>query len=353
MRGVWFAIGLCLAGFAAADDFADAQRAAGEGRYADVVSILTKALADGELEDAARAVAYSNRGIAYSLMKQYGLARQDLGYAIELNPDHTLTQNHLGILAEHVDRDLTAARGWYTKAADAEYPAAMTNLAAMLIEGAGGDADRTRARDLLESAAARDYSMAYVPLGDLLRREGDLAAAKSWFERAVAAGVASGHFEIGQLAQRAGNGDVAMLAYQAGARAGDADSQNELGYRYRRGRGVEQSFDTARRWLEAAAAQGHVGASNRLAWLLATCPSETICDGDRALGLAQYVVEAQASPGHLDTLAAAFARVGQFAQAERTVERVLQQLEPGSGRYARYADRLRLYSSEQPYSLTD
>ena len=244
------------------------------------------------------------------MIKQYGLARQDLGFAIELNPDHTLTQNHLGILAEHVDRDLVAAGRWYAKAAEAQYPAAMTNLAAMLMHGQGGDTDKTRARSLLESAAARDYEMAYVPLGQLQREAGNIASARGWFERAVEAGVAGGHYELGLLAQRSGDGD-------------------------------------------AATGQGHVGASNRLAWLLVTCPTETVCDGQRALGLAQYGVDAESSPGRLDTLAAAFARVGEYAQAEGTVKRVQQLLELGSGRYARYSDRLRLYSSEQPYRLWD
>ena len=143
-----------------ADDFTDAQRAAREGRYADVVSILTKALANGELEDAARAVAYSNRGIAYGLTKQYELAVGDLETAIEIDPDHALTQNHLGILAEHVDGDLAAARTWYEKAADSGYAAAMTNLAALLQNGRAGATDSERARSLLESAAEQGYPMA-------------------------------------------------------------------------------------------------------------------------------------------------------------------------------------------------
>ena len=336
-----------------ADDFTDAQRAAREGRYADVVSILTKALANGELEDAARALAYSNRGIAYSLTKQYELAVGDLETAIEIDPDHALTQNHLGILVEHVDGDLAAARTWYEKAADSGYAAAMTNLAALLQNGRAGATDSERARSLLESAAEQGYPMAYLPLGQLLRRRGDSEAARAWFERAMAAGVAGGYYELGLLAQRAGDGDGAMAAYSAGASAGDADAQNELGYRYRSGRGVTKDFDAARRWLEAAASQGHVGASNRLAWLLATCPSQNVCDGERALGLARYVVDAQASPGHLDTLAAAYARVGDCERAEATVARALEKLPCGSNRYARYADRLRLYSNAQPYGLRD
>ena len=81
---------LALVSAAAADDFAGAQCASSEGRCADDVSILTKAPKDSELIKAAVAVAYSDRRIGYRPMKQYRLALQDLGYAIELNADHAL-----------------------------------------------------------------------------------------------------------------------------------------------------------------------------------------------------------------------------------------------------------------------
>ena len=79
-----------LVSAAAADDFSGAQCASSEGRYADVLSILTKAPKDSELVKVALAVAYSDRTIGYRLTKQYRLALQDLECAIELNADHAL-----------------------------------------------------------------------------------------------------------------------------------------------------------------------------------------------------------------------------------------------------------------------
>ena len=45
----------------------EAQLAANEGRYSDVVNLLTGVLEEKELDEASRVVAHSNRGIAYSL----------------------------------------------------------------------------------------------------------------------------------------------------------------------------------------------------------------------------------------------------------------------------------------------
>lgn len=62
---------------------------------------------------------------------------------------------------------------------------------------------------------------------------------------------------------------------------------------------------------------------NRLAWLLATAPDDAIRDGTRALQLASA---ASAMTGHqdpivLDTLAAALAETGRFAEAVATIDR--------------------------------
>ena len=95
----------------------EAQIAASEGRFDDVISILSNAIDSDALEEEERAIAFSNRGIAFSLLKRFGPAMQDLRMAIELQPDHLLTLNHLGILAEHVALDFEEAALWYEKAA--------------------------------------------------------------------------------------------------------------------------------------------------------------------------------------------------------------------------------------------
>lgn len=63
-------------------------------------------------------------------------------------------------------------------------------------------------------------------------------------------------------------------------------------------------------------------AANNLAWLLATSPKDALRDGREALRLAQQACEATSNsvPGFLDTLAAAYAEVGDFDEALRLVQ---------------------------------
>lgn len=62
----------------------------------------------------------------------------------------------------------------------------------------------------------------------------------------------------------------------------------------------------------------------RLAWLLATCPDESICDGDKALEMAQRAVEISGeSKLTLDTLAASYAAAGNFDRARDVHARVI------------------------------
>ncbi|MBX9624874.1 MAG: hypothetical protein K2X82_13800 [Gemmataceae bacterium] len=93
------------------------------------------------------------------------------------------------------------------------------------------------------------------------------------------------------------------------------------------------------------------GALNNLAWLLATCPDPKLRDGKRAVELAARVVAASDGKvaGHVDTLAAAHAEAGDFAEAVKHEKRALA--DPGyeltSGKAARA--RLALYEAGKPY----
>lgn len=68
---------------------------------------------------------------------------------------------------------------------------------------------------------------------------------------------------------------------------------------------------------------GHIAAANNLAWLLATAPEVDIRDGDRAVLLAEKVAAAGISASTLDTLAAALAEAGRYAEALTAADRAL------------------------------
>lgn len=66
---------------------------------------------------------------------------------------------------------------------------------------------------------------------------------------------------------------------------------------------------------------------NILARLLAACPDETIRDGSRSLELAQLVVRSNGNVEHLETLAMAYAELGQFAKAIEWQQSAIQAAE--------------------------
>ena len=65
-----------------------------------------------------------------------------------------------------------------------------------------------------------------------------------------------------------------------------------------------------------------IAALNDLAWILATCPDDSLRDGAKAVKLAEKAAQLchSQSPEVLDTLAAADAEAGNFSEAVQTVK---------------------------------
>lgn len=90
---------------------------------------------------------------------------------------------------------------------------------------------------------------------------------------------------------------------------------------------------------------------NTLAWLLATCPEQKFRDGTKAVELATKVCELTSwkDPGCLDTLAAAYAETGQFADAVKWQKKSLEFPEDDKDELAKAQERLKLYEGGNPY----
>ena len=87
---------------------------------------------------------------------------------------------------------------------------------------------------------------------------------------------------------------------------------------------------------------------NGVAWLLATCPDEKGRDGKRAVELAKQALELRKDdPNIMDTLAAAYAEVGNFDEAVRFQEQALR--DPAFENNPGYRERLELYKKKIPY----
>lgn len=328
-------------------DFSLAQQAAARGEYRQVVSILTGVLEDPVLLPEQIVVACANRGIAYSLLKAYGLARQDLETALSINPTHPLTLNHLGLLAEEVDEDFALAAGFYQRAIEQQFPASQVNLANLYWYGKGVTRNPRQAFELYRAAAEAGYNMALVPLGEIYAT-GDGAPqdhkrAFELFMDASQSGVPAANYHLG-FAYEKGRGvkqnlNLAKRNYQIAAIQGHGEAQNALGYLFRRGLGVEQDFVEAATWYQLAADQGVPGAMNRLSWLLAGCPHVDVCDGGKSVQLALAAIERGETPTRLDSLAAGYARLGRFDEARAVMDKVLAQLPADSKRRPQYERR--------------
>ncbi len=90
---------------------------------------------------------------------------------------------------------------------------------------------------------------------------------------------------------------------------------------------------------------------NQLAWFFATCPEDELRDGLRALALARRASELSREMAVFDSLAAAYAELGQFAIARIIQKRVIEmsRAKGAQAEEAVYAKRLALYESNQAW----
>jgi tetratricopeptide (TPR) repeat protein len=97
----------------------------------------------------------------------------------------------------------------------------------------------------------------------------------------------------------------------------------------------------------------HVTAQNNLAWLLATCPDNSVRDGKRAVELAQQAVQLSGgnSPEILDTLAAAYAEAGRYPEAVETAQRAsdLSTAQNKKSLAEVIQNQLKLFETHSPY----
>jgi tetratricopeptide (TPR) repeat protein len=93
---------------------------------------------------------------------------------------------------------------------------------------------------------------------------------------------------------------------------------------------------------------------NARAWTWATCPDKSFRDGAKAVVAAMQACQLTdwSEAGLIDTLAAAFAEIGDFASALKWQKRALE-LETDAKNKDDYVARLKLYEARQPYRDTE
>ena len=91
---------------------------------------------------------------------------------------------------------------------------------------------------------------------------------------------------------------------------------------------------------------------NDQAWLLSTCPNHRYRDGAMALKLAKKALDLDNSAYNLDTLAAAYAELGQFKDAvtvQRAALKMLEKEGDTKNMMEEFIERLNFYEQNRPW----
>ena len=180
---------------------------------------------------------------------------------------------------------------------------------------AAGDAGEAARHDQRALELRPSQVEVHVSLAQAWHAEGRLDEARAELARALAAepGLAPAHAELGLVLSDSGDDAGALISFRRAVGLAPAD----------------------------------LGLRNHLAWVLATSRSQARPEEALALArqLCQLTHDAQA--GFLETLAAAQARLGHYAEAVDAQTRALERV-PAAYR-ALLAERLELYRKGQPY----
>src|SRR6267143_659798 len=114
-----------------------------------------------------------------------------------------------------------------------------------------------------------------------------------------------------------------------------------------------RQFEKAQADLMAAVRRDprNADALNNAAWFRATCPDASYRHGKEAIGLASRActIDKWKDADEIDTLAAAYAEAGNFAEAERFELKALSVLPPGEELRPKFQARLELYRAHKPF----
>jgi TPR repeat protein len=246
---------------------------------------------------------------------------------------------------------------WLVRAHEAGAPDALAYAGFMTEAGELGEPDLALARARFEASAAAGSALAQAKLAHMHLighgAEIDAAKAMAYFRQAAAQDYPPGYMGIAYLYE-SGTGVAADLEeagrwYARAATAGLVDAQLRMAYMALRRDSLEGQQEAVT-WLARAAGQSSTQALNDYAWLLATSRFAEVRDGARALNLAQRAVDRARNPSYLDTLAAAYAELGQFEQALQTQREALAAAPADAADlYAELSAHLEAFESGRPW----
>jgi arylsulfatase A-like enzyme/Tfp pilus assembly protein PilF len=270
--------------------------------------------------DPGYAPAYFSRGLGYLTQRSYGPAIRDLDKAIELNP---------GLAEAYCSRGAAyGGRGQEEQAIQDFNKAIELNPNFAAAYSSRGAAYGSRGRN---ERAIRDFNNA-IKLNPAL--------AEAYKNRGLAY-------------TRQGDHDRAIRDFDQliELRPDDFKAYLDRGQIYEKKNNYEQAIRDYNRTMELNPKDGM--AYNNLAWIRATNGDVQFRDGNEAVSLAERACQLThyENPAMLDTLAAAYAEVGQLDEAAETAEKAVH-LALGAGQQQLADDiqsRMNLYRGKQPY----
>jgi tetratricopeptide (TPR) repeat protein len=245
--------------------------------------------------------------------------------ALEIKPDYAEAHNNLG-LALAGRGQANEAISHYRKALESkpDYAIAHNNLGNTLVRHGQVDEAIVHYRNALEINP--DYVEAHKNLGSALAGCGQVDEAIAHYRKAleISPDYATAHNMLGNALVRRGQVDEAIAHYRKALdiKPDYVDARYGLGNALLRRGQVEEAIAHYRKALEIKPDLAEV--LNNMAWIRATHPDPKFRDGPEAVTLARRVIAlSSANAAALDTLAAAYAEAGRFADAVQTARKAL------------------------------
>ncbi len=290
---------------------------------------------------------------------------------------------------EGVAKNLDEARRWLTQAAEEGHLPAMVQMAASFRDSHTDTPDPDQAKTWYEQARAAGATDALVALG-YMYQNGEFGepmpeAAIDFFSEAAADGSGPGMASLAHAyLTGAGVAQDYGAAHDWFLKATELKTPGSfigIGHLYQVGRGVPQDISKARdwytkgaqigftrpllrlvyllfeedeqaeaaSWVRRAAANGDVQPLNDYAWLLATSPTDDLRNGEVALEHAHRAVDLDRNASYLDTLAAAYAELGQFDDAISVQQQALDLAEDDADLFDELNEHLLAYQRAEPW----
>ncbi len=274
--------------------------------------------------------------------------------------DHLFAMNHMAasFRAVHVaDPEPRIAQAWYRKAHAAGSTQALMFMGFMQANGELGEPSPEKAVKFYQQAleeglpdAAANLAHAYL-VGSGVEQNDNTAFAL--FQQAARAGVPSSYVGLGHMYEFGlgveQNKEAGRDWYLRGAQLGQNSAMMRLvGYYLQKSDAPSRA--EALRWSRLAAQSGNAQAQNDYAWLLATSKFDELRNGTLALDAANKAVAKKSSASFLDTLAAAYAELGNFELAVATQQQAIEAISGDEVAIkSELEKRLELYQRSQPW----